>query len=158
MREIKFRGMPVSQCKTGERVWIEGDLIQTDDKCFIYLHGIDLQLTNMADKFNGVEGVYAAMPLLIEVDRKSVAQHTGLKDKNGVDIFEGDIVKITTEKYRVVKWITEDTRWACCNIDCSNHYNTLGTYCYDEKNLVCNELEVIGNIYEHPHLLESKNA
>ena len=85
-------------------------------------------------------------------------QYTGLKDKNGVEIYEGDIVKTTTGKYRVIKWIAEDTRWACCNLDCSNYYNALGTYCYDEKNLICDELEVIGNIYEHPHLLECKNA
>ena len=74
-------------------------------------------------------------------------QFTGLKDKNGKEIFEGDIVKMKSYYLRddielggtyVVEW--EDV------ID--------GTLDCDVKNQLENNIEVIGNIYENPELLK----
>lgn len=73
-------------------------------------------------------------------------QSTGLKDKNGKVIFEGDIVTgVFSENHEVV-WRKEEGCWVIQTI------NTIGLTKLAEYNKM---LEVIGNIYENKELLEN---
>lgn len=89
-------------------------------------------------------------PLRTKFDDKKLIQCTGLKDKNGKLIYEGDILRNTlTNKYASVAWHNTGAGYVWSK-------TIPNSYLYEFGALfrVFGKYEVIGNIYENPELLE----
>ena len=125
MREILFRG------KRTDGQWIYGGLLK------VTYDGNTYNLI-FADNFLFVFGEAKAMEHAC-VDPATVGQFTGLTDKNGQKIFEGDILK----------W--DSMEWGCGHLE-------IASWDYELFNMRRNDweewCEVIGNVYDNPELLE----
>lgn len=86
------------------------------------------------------------------VVQKTVGQYIGVRDKNGVRIFEGDIVKTKTGRLCEVYWFSSPNMsgWDLRPVELKNQAPTS----YDL--FKSDNLEVVGNIYDNPELLEVK--
>jgi uncharacterized phage protein (TIGR01671 family) len=97
-------------------------------------HGKDIQGLIWWNEFGEIQSLAKA----------ELMQSTGLKDKNGKEIYEGDFIKaewgIGNADYRIVG---ED--------GLPEFYHWFIEYCFEEDNL-----EVIGNKYENPELIENE--
>ena len=137
MREIKFRGY------------------NEFDKRWVYGYGLHQSIF-----IDGSSNAYvtAGIREVFIVDKESAGQYTGLKDKNGVEIYEGDIIE--THEHRIQTIIWEDNGF-------KRKYTFERTYqgeSYFETRIIdmgdsSNRnwgYKVIGNVYENKNLLEVK--
>lgn len=136
MREILFRGkIP------GIIDWVYGYYAKSGDDHFILLD------TDSEDNWSIVAP-------------ETVGQYTGLKDKNGKKIFEGDIIG---------DWGEDENGEECfCSMGVVNYWEREGKYVLTDKNGYCNDwtledegkpenwekLIIIGNIHDNPELLQ----
>lgn len=166
MREILFRGKSADYGK-----WVEGDLIHNwieglEEETRIAMFDFDY---NKGTEING-EAIYNVYP-------DTVGQYTGLTDKNGVKIFEGDIFKFNDEVW--------ESYYTACGTEYDSYevknYGVVGfdedrscfdfvQYKFNENSVEADlhenydiefadfisELEVIGNIYDNPELLKGE--
>ena len=128
MMEILFRGKRIDN---GE--WVEGDLVHS-----VYKVG-----DACVGKFGCTLGMH-------QVDPYTVGQYTGLKDKNGKRIFEGDIAKVLQGKDKDIAYVGFENGAFMLYPKTGNIYErTLWEYWYNDW-----DVEVIGNITDNPELLE----
>lgn len=122
-REIKFRA------KDRVGVWVYGDLRLTSREPHIWTDPYTSHIINT----------------------ETIGQYTGLKDKNGEEIYEGDIVKSISGKVGYVIFLQQEMGYVVVWDNCDTrlgHRNRGGGYEYDES------IEVIGNIHDNPELLK----
>lgn len=84
-------------------------------------------------------------------DRFELMQYIGLKDKNGTEIFEGDLIKIYSYYY------DEDIVFKIVYSENEAQFEIIGdNLCITFDDVYDYECEVIGNVYENPELLEGE--
>jgi uncharacterized phage protein (TIGR01671 family) len=152
-REIEFRGKRVDNSE-----WVYGDLVQKGNDGIRIVKELDH--VDCAE-YNCIEN---------GVTPESVGQYTGLKDKNGKKIFEGDVF---FNKNRTLLTLNEDRRLYLVKWNVGEYGDTGGKTWLKEKpgfsfdkinpkdknymSLIFSQdmIEVVGNIHEHPELLKS---
>ena len=153
MREILFRGKRVDN---GE--WVEGQtivVIHQDDNDLIFMpqHGEDVKADPMEDNDRALTSIYGNYYQILP---QTVEQYTGLTDKNGKKIFEGDIIKIVPDYDYSDDYIISKV-YSYNGISCVDYHGddfdstALG---FLDDYLPDGDFEVIGNIHDNPKLLE----
>lgn len=130
-RQIKFRGRDL---KTGK--WVYGDLLAPITGC---------RIVNYTEVDNG--SMKHADYHYHDVDGTTVGQFTGLLDRYGKEIYEGDIL----EKYNE-QGITMHVNYFGSQFGCVQHWDGVGGEgsWYPLDDYCTEELEVIGNIHDNP--------
>jgi len=133
MREIEFRG------KTKDGRWVFGLYVNYSkfedgvaDSIEIHRHSIK--------RFDGGD--------IEDIDPSTRGQYTGLKDRHGVKIFEGDIVKSPSRSVYQIEWVNNDYYYGFYVCDSDGNMPI-------KHFLKSFPFEVIGNIHDNMELLEA---
>jgi uncharacterized phage protein (TIGR01671 family) len=140
MRDITFRGIGIESGK-----WYYGDLSQDKGVGIVF-------------RKDGVLHSWYVKP-------ETVGQYTGVKDTNGVYIYEGDILKYSADSWEDSIMVVyyddkEDFRWKVREIGISNKESVcdkmipLSDFFYNDFE----DLEIIGNIHDNPELLNQQDS
>lgn len=132
MREILFRGK-----RKDNDEWVRGYLIISDERYFMGVWPECITSLYYPDD------IYS-FTSFVEVIPETVGQYVGLADKNGTRIFEGDIVTMPRYgggKHKSVVYF-KNGKFA---VNGSN---------YNFKDICPRNMEVVGNIYDNPEMLE----
>ena len=136
MREYKFRGKSKYYDK-----WVYGFYLEQD----VYNLGSKKTKKDLIEKNASLIVEDSKRPSATPVMHETVGQYTGLKDKNGKEIYKGDIVYVLCEdENAIILWLNENAKFILEFDDWFSDFD-----CYYGK-----DLEVIGNIYDNKNLLE----
>ncbi len=142
-REILFRGK-----RTDNSEWVKGNHLYDDvsGKHYIVPFGNITESTKV-----GQDGCCYCVGF--EVIPETVGQYTGLTDKNGTKIFEGDILEFTDDdgdkSLYSVEWDNEYSCWMTLAIETKKKREPM-----DYWDLWKEHYEVVGNIHDLPELLK----
>ena len=134
MREIKFRAWD----KNDKRIFIDPQMIDFYNKKIGYMQ---YQTEDMPDTSYSIPVGFE------EFEYSELMEWTGLYDKNGEDIYEGDIIfESFGEKY--YKVIFENGSFK------AEFNGDFDEYSFDLIDVVAQGCEIVGNIYENPELIK----
>ena len=100
------------------------------------------------DEIEQVRNYYSENDEWFNFDADEIEQCTGLKDNNGKLVFEGDVVSINGEKWRVI-WSDEDCAFFFSNLK-EGYYQPI----LPDLHMMTDEFKVIGNIHKKEELLK----
>lgn len=122
MRDIKFRG------KTENNIWKYGSLLKDNPQKIYYI----------VDNEDGTGR---------KVLEKTIGQYTGLKDKNGKEIYEGDIIQYKDITKGLIRYSEKYAQYVLVNTGTvKDEFEPLGDYNMEV-------FEIIGNEFDNPELL-----
>ena len=129
-REIKFRGRSVHSDD-----WCYGSFVNNPDEP--YICGFDIWTNGTNDWFEE------------KVELRTVGQFTGLHDKNGKEIYEGDIIQLNYPQWNNIVFWNNDMLCFEYRRICQKQ-----SYSLAMNEMQLRYFEVIGNIYDNPELLK----
>lgn len=140
MREILFRGKRVDN---GE--WVYGNFIKIENETYIFEQ---YEVKVESDTYKYLDSY--RMSRMHNVSPDTVGQYTNLKDKHSAGIFEGDVVEIPYEGWKLIKWFD-----CHCGFEpFSDSFENCG-HCgcgADPEDCI-----VLGNIHDNPELMNRVN-
>ena len=125
MRDIEFRGK-----RTDNGEWVYGNLVRGCDEKYVYI--VEFGNRELCRNY-------------VNVNPETIGQYTGLTDKNGKKIFEGDIGRRRDDIF-LIDWSEEKAAFVMI------FHDYICEILYLEE--MWDDAEVVGNIHDNPELLE----